>query len=121
MAVVDKSEPRGSNFGHSEYHLLKNNALDDMLTSLYEQGLCPQYLILYSTLIPCLYSPKNSPYLTPRCAEMIVNEKKKMEEICPKTKFFLHTDQVSLKKYSDGNKLLGKIIKYLNDNGIIWI
>ena len=122
MAVPDFNQPRQTNAGHSEYLLLKDDGLGDMLRTFQtKHGSCPEYVLLYSTLLPCMYPPNPvSPgqVPVPRCAEMTVNAKKSAKRMCPGSAFNLYTHEVTNKQYPD---VFDKTVKYFTKNGITWI
>ena len=94
FAFVDYFKPRYTNRGHSEYRLLSRNGLGKMITHIQKtSSSCPQYVILYSSLLPCSYPIrwKKRPF---RCADMTVQARKYFENICgPGTTFYLYTDK----------------------------
>ena len=120
MAVPDFHKPRQSNYGHSEYQLIANNKFVKMLENFIPRhSFCPQFVILYSTLLPCMYPPRNSKYRGPRCADMAVTAKNILHKSCPEANFYLYTDQISLGKKLRG--LLQDILDYFKENEVIWI
>ena len=118
MAVPDYYEPKETNYGHAEYQLLTNNGLNIMLeTFKTKHNGCPKYVILYSTILPCLYPPNpvkiNQPQV-PRCAEMTVNAKNELKGKCLQTEFFVYSNDTTTYE-----KPLKEKVDYLEKNGII--
>ena len=135
MAIPDYSQPRRTNYGHSEYQLLVENGLKKMITNFQadQRNETPQwqYVILFSKLIPCLH-PKNPNPNEPRCTRMVIEAIKDLESICgPDTTFYLYTtDETPLTledpslSPEERDRLRIKIITFKNEiNGknIVWI
>jgi hypothetical protein len=124
MASVDYQQPKETNYGHSEYLLLANNGFDKMLSSFTsnpDHNDCPQYVILYSYLLPCTYPPNpvsqgNDP--VPRCAELTVLANKSLKKSCPGAVFYVYTNEVSDKDYPE---VFEATVKNFKNKGIIWI
>ncbi len=121
MAIPDFSKAKETNYGHSEYQLLINDGLGNMLGTFNTKHGCPQYVILYSTLLPCMYPPNpvtlgQNP--VPRCAEMTVDARKRLRKLCTGANFYVYTNEVSNKDYP---KVFDKTVKYFGKNGITWI
>ena len=92
MAKVDYSVPDTHNDRHSEKQLLQDDGLRRM-----RRGCCPKFVLIYSTLLPCMNRPpKNPPPPNPpedRCLEIIGKAKTEFQNDCPDTYFFLYTHQ----------------------------
>ena len=120
MALPDYQQPEKTNYGHSEYLLLANNGFGEMLSSFISNHKgCPQYVILYSTLLPCMYpanpvSPGND--RVPRCVEMTFTANDILKKSCPGALFFLYTIENS-NKYN----LKSDIHWYFKKKGIFLI
>ena len=95
MCFVNYGAPQHTNYGHPEYQLLSGDQLTTMINDALS-GICPQYVILYSTNLPCV-SPTNPPvgtggkYRKPRCAPLTVMVRDKFAKTCPKAAFYLYT------------------------------
>jgi hypothetical protein len=95
MAIPEYNQPEETNYGHSEYQLLVENGLKIMMTNFQpeQRNETPQwqYVILYSTRIPCVH-PENPNPNEPRCTRMVIEAIEDLKSICgPGTTFFLYT------------------------------
>ena len=94
VAKVNYDPRLGENRRHSEYQLLDNNGLDRM-----RQGLaaCPQFVLIYSTLLPCMRARDQHgvprPRAPNRCLENINAAKARFLNHCPHTVFYIYTNQ----------------------------
>ena len=135
MAIPDYSQPRRTNYGHSEYQLLVDNGIKTMMTNFQPEQKNEnsrwQYAILFSKLIPCVH-PENPNPNEPRCARMVIEAIKDLESICgPGTTFFLYTTDETPLTHEDPNlspeekdKLRRKIRTFKNEikrKNIVWI
>lgn len=130
-AFVDYFEDAKTNLGHSEYQLLSGNGLGKMITHFQTiYGDCPQYVIFYSSNLPCSFPP-NPNAAFQRCAGMTIEERNRLRKICADTLFYLYTDKetpriLQDKKLPTGYKkfIQSKINAFGNEfsnKNIIWI
>ena len=126
LATPDYSKGQETNYGHSEYQLLTDNKLGQMVTDFKKYYDCPEYVILYSSNLPCV-SPENPDNNKPRCAQMVVNAKEEVETICEDAWFYLYTTHETPSSLSDPKLLpqfkehIRQKIAFLKRNGINWI
>ncbi len=122
FCYVDYSKRKyNTNYGHSEYQLLRDDGLEAMVTSFRQRhNGCPQYVILYTTNLPCTAAPKYIPPL--RCAQMTVNARKNLMNICPETRFYVYiTRNTPDTEYTQGFKFSVKDLFNEGKNGIEWL
>lgn len=130
-AFVDYFAYPDTNYGHSEYQLFSRNGLGKMITHFQTKyGDCPQYVILYSTNIPCSF-PTNPDTRIQRCARMTIDERNRLKNICATTMFYLYTDEETPLILQDKNapqkyknfiqRKINSFGKEISDGNIIWI
>ena len=126
LATPDYSKGQHTNYGHSEYQLLTDNKLGQMVTDFKKYYGCPEYVILYSSNLPCV-SPPNPDNNKPRCAQMVVNAREEVENICEDAWFYLYTTHETPSSLSDPNLLpqfkerIKEKMAFLRRNRINWI
>ena len=113
FSFVDYTKLTETNYGHSEYQLLTDNALEKMANS--KNVGCSQYVILYSSNLLC-YKPANPGPEIPRCAQLTIQAKNDFAKTSPGATFYLYNDYETGKKLKDQKKL-----DFLMNSGIVWI
>ena len=111
VSYVDTRQRSDSNYGHSEYQLLADNQLLDMVDSV---G-CPFYVIVYSNIFPCI-KPVNPDPTIPRCGVMLAQVQNRFHVKCPDASFYLLTERETGLDLPDQQK-----INEILNSGIIWI
>ena len=101
MCFVNYGEPRRTNYGHPEYQLLNSNQLTTMIDNALNG--CPQYVILYSTNLPCVSpaNPSSNGYRIPRCAPLTVTVRQRLTQNCPNAAFYLYTSGETPRSVND--------------------
>ena len=106
-----ENEKERKNFAHSEYQLLVNNGLTGMLQTSNGE-MCPEYVILYSKLLPC-YKPATKP-----CSAINIEARKDLATLCgEEVNFYLYTTHET----PASTNLDQKKLEFLKNSKIIWI
>lgn len=114
------------NEGHTEHQLLAKTGLEKMRLSMHPN--CPEFVLIYSTLLPCMASRYDSrgnliPGRKPRCIEEIAAAKQEFLRYCRDSFFYIYTDQ---KKERQPPTPLNKNFfiweqQYMATNHITWL